>query len=146
MWQIRSDRAGMPDPDLVHRIDILEQKVEGLEFLPARMTALESQILQLDVEMRAEFSAMRREMATAISRLEERLVEQITRGDEETRRYARVLHEDLLERIAQWANQLSERMTSGDEETRRYMRVLHEDVIARISRIQEGPPPRRRKR
>ena len=98
----------MPDAGLIRRIEILEQKVEGLE-----MTRLESQILQLDNGIRAEFSAMRQEMATAISRLEERLGEQIR---------------------------------SGDEETRRYMRVLHEDVIEKISRIQESPPPRRRKR
>ena len=103
----------MPDGILIHRIEILERKVEGLELLPVRMTALESQILQLDKDVRAEFSAMRQEMATAISELQQRL---------------------------------SERIRSGDEETRRYMRVLHEDVIERISRIQEGPPPRRRKR
>jgi hypothetical protein len=103
----------MPDADLIRRIEILEQRVEGLEPLPARMTALESQILQLDKDMRAGFFAMRQEMTVAISQLEERL---------------------------------SERIRSGDEETRRYMRVLHEDVIERISRIQEDPPPRRRKR
>ena len=103
----------MPDAIWIHRIEILERKVEGLDLLPPRMTALESQILQLDKDMRAEFSAMRQEMATAISELEQRL---------------------------------SERIRSGDEETRRYMRVLHEDVIEKISRIQEGPPPRRRKR
>ena len=103
----------MPEPSFVGRIEILEQKVEGLELLPVRMTALESQILQLDKDVRAEFSAMRQEMATAISELQQRL---------------------------------SERIRNGDEETRRYMRVLHEDVIERISRIQEGPPPRRRKR
>jgi hypothetical protein len=103
----------MPDATSIHRIEILERKVEGLELLPVRMTALESQILQLDKDMRAEFSAMRQEMATAVSELEQRL---------------------------------SERISSGDEETRRYMRVLHEDVIERLSRIQEGPPPRRRKR
>jgi hypothetical protein len=128
----------MPDPSWIRRIEILEQKVEGLEVLPARMTTLGSQILQLGDDMRAEFSAIRQEMATAISRLEER----ISSGDEETRRYAGALHQDLIERLSV----LEERMTSGDEETRRYMRVLHEDVIEKISRIQESPPPRRRKR
>lgn len=103
----------MPDPSWIRRIDILEQKVAGLELLPARITGLESQILQLENGMRGEFSAIRREMVTAISQLEERL---------------------------------GERIRSGDEETRRYMRVLHEDVIERISRIQEAPPPRRRRR
>ena len=110
----------MPDAGLIRRIEILEQNVEGLEFLPARITGLESQILQLNNDMRAGFSAIRQEMTTGIDALRTELVEQIS--------------------------QLEERTTTGDEETRRYMRVLHEDVIERISRIQEGPPPRRRKR
>ena len=90
----------MPDGSLIHRIEILERKVEGLELLPVRMTALESQILQLDKDVRAEFSAMRQEMATAISELQQRLSERIRSGDEETRRYMRVLHEDVIERIS----------------------------------------------
>jgi hypothetical protein len=110
----------MPDAILIRRIEILERKVEGLELLPARMTALESQILQLGDDMRGEFSAIRREVATT----------------------ADALRTELIERISQ----LEERLRGGDEETRRYMRVLHDDVIERISRIQEGPRPRRRKR
>jgi len=51
----------MPDADSIGRIQILERKVEGLELLPVRMTALESQVLQLGDDMRAEFSAMRQE-------------------------------------------------------------------------------------
>jgi hypothetical protein len=90
----------MPDPDLIQRIEILEQEVAGLELLPACMTAVESQILQLDSDMRAGFSAIRQEMASAISQLKERLGERIRSGDEETRRYMRVLHEDVIERIS----------------------------------------------
>jgi hypothetical protein len=78
---------------------------------------------------------MRQEMATAISQLEER----ISSGDQETRREIHSLLDDVVAR-------LELRISSGDEETRRCMRVLHEDVIEKISRIQEGPPPRRRKR
>ena len=114
----------MPDAILIRRIEILEQKVEGLELLPARMTALESQILQFGDDMRAGFSAIRQEMTTGID----------------------ALRTELIEKISQLEERLGERITSGDEETRRYMRVLHEDVIEKISRIQEGPPPRRRKR
>jgi hypothetical protein len=114
----------MPDATLVHRIEILERKVESLELLPARMTALESQILQLGEDMRGEFFAVRREMATTVD----------------------ALRTELIERISQLEERLGERLRSGDEETRRYMRVLHEDVIERISRVQEGPRSRRRKR
>ena len=114
----------MPDAGLIRRIEILEQNVEGLEFLPARITGLESQILPLNNDMRAGFSAIRQEMTTGID----------------------ALRTELIEKISQLEERLGERITSGDEETRRYMRVLHEDVIEKISRIQESPPPRRRKR
>ena len=63
------------------RIEILEQKVGDLQSLPDRMTAVESQILQLRGEMRDGFSAMRE-------------------GDDETRRQMRLLHEEVLSRIA----------------------------------------------
>ena len=125
----------MPDADSIRRIQILERKVEGLELLPVRMTALESQVLQLGDDMRAEFSAMRQEITAAVDDV--RTV--IRTGDQETRREMQSLHYDVVAR-------LESRISSGDEETRRYMRVLHEDVIERIAQIQEGPPPRRRKR
>ena len=63
------------------RIEILEQKVGDLQSLPDRMTAVESQILQLRGEMRDGFSAMRE-------------------GDDETRRQMRLLHEEVSSRIA----------------------------------------------
>lgn len=56
-----------------------------LERLPDRISALESQIVQLRAEMREEFSAVRQE---------------IREGDEETRRFMRVLHEEVIGRIA----------------------------------------------
>lgn len=79
----------MTEPALTDRVTILEQKVEDLASLPARVTAVELQILQLRQEMRAEFSAVRQELRA-----------EIRQGDEETRRYMRVLHEDVIARIA----------------------------------------------
>jgi predicted nucleic acid-binding Zn-ribbon protein len=70
--------------DFEKRVGILEDKVELLEQLPARVTALESQILQLREEMGTEFSAVRSE---------------IRAGDQETQRLMRVLHEETLARI-----------------------------------------------
>jgi predicted nucleic acid-binding Zn-ribbon protein len=63
---------------------MLEQKVETLERLPGQVAALVTQIAQLRVEVRDEFSAIRAEMAA---------------GDEETRTLMRILHEDVVERI-----------------------------------------------
>ena len=107
------------------------------------MTALESQILQLGDDMRAEFSAIQHETTAAVDGVRT----EIRAGDQEIREIRRemhALHQDVIEKISS-GGKLG-RISSGDEETRRYMRVLHEDVMERLSRIQEGPPPRRRKR
>ena len=74
----------MPQKSLEERVDMLERRVEILEQLPGRVTALEVQIVHLRDEIRAEFSATR---AAARD------------GDEETRRFMRVLYEDLVHRI-----------------------------------------------
>lgn len=67
------------------RVERLEQRVEILEQLPNRVSAVESQIVQLRDEMQSEFSATRA------------LIREV---DEDTRRYMRVLHEDVIQRIA----------------------------------------------
>jgi len=109
---------------LSKRMDIVEQKLAGLESLPERMTALESQFLQLLGEMRAEFSAVRSELRAGVDDAKDTLRKEIRAGDEETRR---VLREEI-----------------GDLRT--HMHVLHEDLIARLALIQEGQKPSRRKR
>ena len=63
------------------RVERLERRVEILEQLPDRVSAVESQIVQLRDEMRNEFSATR----ALISDVD---------------RYMRVLHEDVIQRIA----------------------------------------------
>jgi len=96
------------------RVEILEQKVEGLQKLPARMDAVKSQILQLRDEMRDEFSAIRKRF-------------------EETKQLAQELHQEVLTRLHE-----------GDQENGRLMRVLHEDVVARISLLGESRGRRKR--
>ena len=93
--------------DLEKRVETLEGKVELLKQLPARVSALESQVMQLRDEMRAEFSAtrsalrneFRQELAASATGLRARLRQEIREGDEETRRLMRVLHEEVLARI-----------------------------------------------
>ena len=75
----------MQQRSVIERIEILEKRVEILERLPERVTAVELQLVQLRDEMRAEFSATRAEMRA---------------GDEETRRYMRILHEDVIARLS----------------------------------------------
>jgi len=121
---------------LDERVTILEQKVGDLQLLPARMDALESQILQLRGEMRVEFSAIRerfeetRQLAQELHR--ESLV-RLQEGDKETRQLALELHQEVL-------TQLQE----GDKENGRLMRVLHEDVVARISLLGENRERKKR--
>jgi archaellum component FlaC len=67
------------------RVERLEHRVETVEQLPGRVSALESQIVLLREELRSEFSAMQ----TVIRDV-----------DEDTRRYMRMLHEDLIQRVA----------------------------------------------
>ena len=82
----------MQQRSVIERVEILEKKVEVLERLPERVSAVELQLVQLRDEMRAEFSATR-----ASDDETRRLLRE---GDEETRRYMRILHEDVIARIS----------------------------------------------
>ncbi|MEQ1759414.1 MAG: hypothetical protein ABL986_13920 [Vicinamibacterales bacterium] len=86
----------MQDRSIVERVEILEHMVERLKELPDRVAALESQFVQLRLEMRDGFSDIRSEM----SAMGVGLRAEIQAGDEETRRYMRALHEDVISRIA----------------------------------------------
>ena len=151
---------------LSKRMDIVEQKLAGIESLPERMTALESQFLQLRTEMRGEFSAVQIEMRAGDEETRRTLREEIHAGDEETRRVLRdeiragdeetrrVLRDEVRAGDEETRCVLRDEVHAGDGETRRvlrdeiaalgtHMRVLHEDLVERISRIQEGRPPGR---
>ena len=86
----------MASRNLTERAEVLEMKVEALEQLPARMSAVESQIVQLRTEMRGEFSAVRGEMRE----MEGRLRQEMRALNEETKAEMRTLHEEVLDRIA----------------------------------------------
>ena len=100
----------MQERSVIERIQVLEQNVAALEELPARVSAVELQIVQLRDEMRVEFSATRGELRGEmramqeglrgeISAVHQELVALITHTTEETRRGMRVLHEDLKSTI-----------------------------------------------
>jgi hypothetical protein len=86
----------MQQRSTIERIEILERRVEVLERLPERVTAVEMQLVQLRDEMRAEFSATRAEMLAG----DEETRRLLREGDEETRRYMRILHEDVIARLS----------------------------------------------
>jgi DNA repair ATPase RecN len=105
----------MATPNLLRRLEFLEQRVMVLETLPAKIDALADQIVQLRGEMRSEFSALRAEVRAS---------------DDETRREMRALNEET--------KQLARDLNA---ETRTHMLVLHEDLVERIKRIGEGSAP-----
>ena len=97
---------------LASRVGVLEGKVQALESLPARMAAVEGELVTLRVEMRDGFGQLRAEM----------------RGQGEgLRREMRELNDETRRQ-----------MVELNDETHRHMRVLHEDVISRLAVIQEG--------
>lgn len=106
--------------DLTARIEVLEEKVDALAELPARVSSLEVQVLQLRTEMRDEFSVVRQEMRTL---------------NEETRAEMRSLKEELRAE-----------MRALNDHTLTQIRVLHEEVIDRIARLDDGGATRRSQR
>jgi hypothetical protein len=107
--------------NLTERVEVLEMKVGSLEELPARVAAVESQIVQLRTEMRGEFSAVRQEMRD----LGGTLRTDMRALNDETRAEMRALNEETLAQ----------------------MRTLHEEALDRIAKIGEGKrPPRNRRR
>ena len=89
------------------------------EQLSDRLDGIESQLLRLGDEVRAEFSAVRAEVSAV--RAEVSTVRMEFRGESMGIR-----------------GELREEIRAGDEETRRQMRMLHEDVIARLTLLQDG--------
>ena len=110
----------MAQESLEKRMDRLERRVEILEQLPERVTAVESQIVLLRDEMRSEFSAVRGEIRAGDEQVIKTLREEIRAGEEQTRRV------------------LTERMESLFDANERHMRLLHEDLVERIARMGEG--------
>jgi hypothetical protein len=95
----RAEESRMERESLDRRVDILEQHVEMLKDLPARMTLFEAQILQLRSDMNGGFSAL----SYAVNALHGDMVARLDTHDQkfdDLRRDMHLLHEDVLERIA----------------------------------------------
>ena len=154
----------MRQRSVVERVESLERTVEALETLPARMSAVELQIVQLRDEMHDGFSEIRQDVRAAdealrndLRAVRDELSARIAEGeravrDELSARIAegeRAVRDELSARIAEGErvvrDELSARIAEGDEETRRYMRVLHEEVISRIATLREDHRPRKRR-
>jgi hypothetical protein len=130
-------------------MDMLERRVEILERLPERVTALETQIVLLRDEMRAEFSATRAETRAGDERVIQALREEIGTSHEQVmqalRGEIRTSSEQVMQTLRgeirtsneQVMQTVSGEIRAGDEETRRFMRVLYEDLVRRIELLGE---------
>ena len=124
----------MNAPSLEERMDNLEKIVEPLRELPDRVTKVEAQIVQLRTEMRDEFSAIRRDMATKEELA--KAVAPLATKDELAKAVAPLAtKEELAKAVAPLA-------------TKDEMRMLHEDLVERLKVIGEAqarPATRSRK-
>jgi cell division protein FtsB len=77
----------------------LEHKVETLESLPDRVTALEVQVSEFRAEVRAEFSATRTELRQEMRALNDETRLEMRALNDETRAQMRMLHEEVIARF-----------------------------------------------
>ena len=136
------DRLDARMDGLDHRMDGLDHRMDGLDHrmdgLDHRMDRLESAVVHLRTEMRAEFAAVRSEIAAGDAHVMSTLSARI----EDSRREARVLHEDVIARIAL----LGEGLTASNQALAGEMRATFEAVNSRLTAIENRlPVPRRRK-
>jgi len=151
------------DADLIRRVEDLEETVQSLRDLPdrtlkleVRMGAVETQIVQLRVEMHDGFSAIRREMVTKAD-----LTAFAMKADEtfatkvDLERFATKADLELFATKVELATGLSALRNEFREdiagmgrdlavlflESERRTRVLIEDLVGRIAAGREGSPP-----
>ena len=157
----------MSDADIVRRVEMLEETLDSLRSLPARVTGLEarvggveSQILQLRTEMRDEFSAIHRDMATRqeMASLAGELRQETAELGRSLRAETAELGRSLREEMAELGGSLREGMAGMKTELRediagmgrdlaglflesqRQTRVLFEEGIARVAALRESDP------
>ena len=132
----------MPERILAIRVENLERRIELLEALPERVSAVELQIVHLRGEMQEQFSDVRQELRGEIQAVRSELRAELDavrtdlRG--EIRAEGEAIRTELRSEIKAEGDlirrELRTEIRNGDEETRRYLRVLHEEVLARIAR------------
>ena len=150
----------MPELPIVERIEKLEQPVNLLETLPARLETIDAQLLQQRRELQDGFSAIRGEMRAmgqdmrADLRGEMHAVAEGLRAElhamgdglkAEILVKIEALDDDLHAEMHALHHLTIERIDAGDAETRRYMRVMVEELITRIETMGEGGRTRKKR-
>jgi hypothetical protein len=103
------------DVNLERRVEILEETMEQLRDVPARLSAVESQIPQLRNEMQGGFTELREEMRAGYEALRTEMREL----NAETRAHMLVLHEEVISRLALLQEGISSSSPKGDRRRRK---------------------------
>ena len=117
---------------LEQRVTMLEEKMQELRELPARVSGVEVQIVQLREEMRESFSATRTELGGKVDGLRIEL-----RGE------MHGVRADLLVEIHGIRDELLAEIRQGDQATRDFMRMLFEHHQSNLKTIGEGKRKRK---
>ena len=83
---------------LTRRVELLEEKMQGLADLPGRVTRVEERLTSVEgrlTKVENELGALRVEMRGEFVKVRQ----EIRSGDEETRNLMRILHEEVIERF-----------------------------------------------
>jgi len=132
------------DVSLERRIEILEENMEQLRDVPVRLSAVESQIVQLRAEMQTGFSALRGQNDETRGEMVG-LRGEMVRLNDETRREMVRLNDETRREMVSLNDETRRELVRLNDETNAHLRVLHEEVISRIALLQEGHPTAFRK-
>lgn len=89
----------MAPTSIEDRVTLLENEMQALRDLPARVTSLEGQLLRFRAEVRDEFSATREELRREIRDGENALHRKIDTRIDELGAEMRMLFENAIDRI-----------------------------------------------
>jgi hypothetical protein len=128
---------------------MLEEQMQALRDLPARVSGVESQILQLREEMQVGFSAIRTEFRGELHELGAALRAEMhgMRDDlraemhemrDDLRAEMHGMRDDLRAEMQGMRNELRADIVTANLETQNLMRVLHEQAKADMRVMSEG--------
>ena len=116
---------------------MLEEQMQELRELPARVAGVELQIVQLRHEMQESFSATRSELGGKVDGLHERI--------DGLRVEMHGVRDELRTEMHGIRDELLTEIRGGDQATQNFMKVLFEHHQSNLRTIGEGAPQKKRK-
>jgi hypothetical protein len=132
---------------------MLEEQMQEIRGLPARVAGVELQIVQLREEMRESFSAIRTELGGNVDGLygrmdglRDELRTEMHGIRDELRTEMHGIRDDLRAEMRGMRDELLTEIRDGDHATRNFMKTLFEHHQSNLRTIGEGTPRKGRKR